>query len=517
MISRFPLNSKLGQTLKKVNLTLKDYTNSVFRYKNAFDKEEKKSLEIIIDKIKGEFREELGNYDKRKLEVAKLKQDFYYKYESQRLFDIETTSNEKEELNKEKLLSDIAKKEKAIEETVSNPIFSDAFEWRFEFPEVLDTEGGYVGFDVVIGNPPYGVKFDKEKDFINKNYQANNDIFTLFIERGTSIIKQKSFLSFIIPIFWQTGDNYLPSRKFISQNIKLEKGLILPYDVFADAYVDTGIYVFQKEFSENYKSLVYEFDPKFKLNESSLSEVQFTSLESSKWVTSKTLKISFNETEDFKSKIFQNSVFLSDISKSTRGILATSDDISNEKIGENYKPFFTGKLTRYECENAFQFVKYGDNLKEKPKFYDFFEGERILIRRIISRQFRVMATLSNQEFVNKKDLYNLILSNPKFNINYVLGIINSKLVSYLKVKGSASAKKDDFTQLTLNDIREIPIKDIPEIEQAPIIKLVEQILTAKQSTPSVSTAELEALIDKLVYVLYGLTGEEIEIIEQSIK
>ena len=66
-------------------------------------------------------------------------------------------------------------------------------------------------------------------------------------------------------------------------------------------------------------------------------------------------------------------------------------------------------------------------------------------------------------------------------------------------------------------IEQLPIKDIPESEQAPIIKLVEQILTTKQSTPSVSTAEMEKEIDKLVYGLYGLTVEEIEIIENSIK
>ena len=66
-------------------------------------------------------------------------------------------------------------------------------------------------------------------------------------------------------------------------------------------------------------------------------------------------------------------------------------------------------------------------------------------------------------------------------------------------------------------IEQLPIKDIPENEQAPIINLVDQILTSKQRDPSVSTLELEAAIDKLVYGLYGLTGEEIAIIENSIK
>jgi adenine-specific DNA-methyltransferase len=98
---------------------------------------------------------------------------------------------------------------------------------------------------------------------------------------------------------------------------------------------------------------------------------------------------------------------------------------------------------------------------------------------------------------------------------YLLSILNSKLISYLKTKSSTAAKKDDFTQLTLNDIREIKVSDLNLVEQISFIQLVEQILTAKNENPKADTSQLENDIDQLVYKLYDLTPEEIKIIEAS--
>ena len=85
------------------------------------------------------------------------------------------------------------------------------------------------------------------------------------------------------------------------------------------------------------------------------------------------------------------------------------------------------------------------------------------------------------------------------------------LISFLKTQGSVAAKKDDFTQLTLGDLREIPIPKASKEEQTEIAKLVHQILTQKQT--AADTAPLEAEIDRLVYALYGLTEAEIALVE----
>ena len=127
----------------------------------------------------------------------------------------------------------------------------------------------------------------------------------MFIEQAVKLLKPDAFLGFIIPITWQTGDNYLSIRKFISENSKLEIGIILPYNVFADAYVDTGVYIFRNQKAIDYQSLVYEFDPKNTLKEDALSKVKLKKLASSTWRSNTTLKIIFNEkTNEFQSKFF---------------------------------------------------------------------------------------------------------------------------------------------------------------------------------------------------------------------
>ena len=120
----------------------------------------------------------------------------------------------------------------------------------------------------------------------------------------------------------------------------------------------------------------------------------------------------------------------------------------------------------------FSWVHYSDNLREKPKDYSFFQDERIVIRRLINRQFRIMASLVSDEFVNKKDIYNLKLTNNNYEIHYLLALINSKLFSFMKTKGSTTASKDDFSQLTLSDIRTIPVKKINVEQQENFKKLV---------------------------------------------
>jgi adenine-specific DNA-methyltransferase len=114
----------------------------------------------------------------------------------------EKNKKEKAVWNKkvEKLSIEIKKLESEIEEIKANKIFENAFEWRFEFPEVLDNEGGFVGFDVVIGNPPYGVDL-KNRDFYKSLYPETSfgqiDTYKYFIQLGLLVLKNEMWFSFI--------------------------------------------------------------------------------------------------------------------------------------------------------------------------------------------------------------------------------------------------------------------------------------------------------------------------------
>ncbi|GGK22103.1 type II endonuclease-methyltransferasefusion protein [Yeosuana aromativorans] len=381
-----------------------------------------------------------------------------------------------------------------------------AFNWQEQFPQIFANGG----FDVVIGNPPYGAKLSESvRDYITVNFfsfQSNFDIYTSFIELASRVTKVSSYCSYIIPVSWQTGDKYNSTRKFIAENLKLEIGIKLPYDVFKDAYVDTGIYVFNNEKSDSYNSKVLEFGAREKFDTSLIEERNLLVLPSKFWMELDSLKVVLNPFfYTLQPKIVKDTIALDDISDSIRGILPNSDDVSDNYI-EGYKKYFIGYLGRYQMSEEFSWVLYSDNLREKPKDYSYFQGERIIIRRLINRQFRIMASLVSEEFVNKKDIYNLKLTDDRYEIHYLLALINCKLFSFMKTKGSTTASKDDFSQLTLSDIRTIPVKSISKEEQESFKEFVISLLdsnkefnnsTNKFSKYFVISLQLEKLTRKL--------------------
>jgi type I restriction-modification system DNA methylase subunit len=383
---------------------------------------------------------------------------------------------------KGRILSNLSNKIKCGNSLIDDPAVAGdkAFHWQKEFPEVFANGG----FDVVIGNPPYGALVSSnEKDFLLKKfgcYKQNFDVYTCFMELSFQINKKAGLCSFIIPVSWQSGDAYYDLRKYISEKAKIELAIKLPYDVFEGAYVDTGIYIFKKIIVKEYDSLVYEFPIKSKYVGDLVTDINLKKLPSKYWQDLASLKIVLNPAfYELLPKISRGTIRLSEITSSIRGILPNENDITVTEIS-GYKKFYIGGLYRYYYSDEFKWVHYGDHLKEKPKDYSYFLGERILIRRLINRQFQIMGTYVHDEFVNKKDLYNLKIINSNYNIKYILALINSKLISYLKTKGAATASKDDFGQLTLSDIREIPIKSILLSEQIKFVENVELIIKLKK-------------------------------------
>ncbi|HUU99518.1 MAG TPA: DNA methyltransferase, partial [Bacteroidales bacterium] len=155
LISRYPLDADIKTALKSSKWNVDNYREAVMSYRNAQSKDEKRSMEQLISKIKNDFETVVSKSDKRFLKLNKLNGELLSLTGQSSLFEL--TKTQKDEWNKKikKLTEEIKKHETELEEIKSNKIYENAFEWRFEFPEVLNNDGDFVGFDVVIGNPPY--------------------------------------------------------------------------------------------------------------------------------------------------------------------------------------------------------------------------------------------------------------------------------------------------------------------------------------------------------------------------
>ncbi len=201
LLSRFALDADLTKALNSIKYDIKAYRGFVNDYKNEKNRDVKRGLQKIIDGIKGDFKTEIiktgkdfQNFYKAKGDFEKLTQQFSF---------FEMTPKEKKKWNEDvKAASNKMKKYEAIlDEIRNNVIFKNAFEWRFEFPEVLNNKGEFEGFDLIIGNPPY-IKEYENRDAFNglrnlECYQGKMDIWYLFGDLGLKILKPNNYLCYI--------------------------------------------------------------------------------------------------------------------------------------------------------------------------------------------------------------------------------------------------------------------------------------------------------------------------------
>ena len=402
---------------------------------------------------------------------------------------------------------------------IDDPSISDrAFKWEEQFPEIMK-EGG---FDIVIGNPPYGKGTSNELEFMK--LKGIKDTYTAFIIKGIQLLRVNGFLGFIVPVSWETGERYFEFRDLILEKMSFYKIINLPYDTFRDAYVDTCIAIFIKkqtsyflgyEFpkKENAKRL---FDVEGKLVRRNMKEILQDPLK----------KVILSTVMENISKTIEKvqSVSLGEITKSTIGVLTSKYTISDSSK-DKYLKFFEGNVYRYKIvTTGFKFIDMG---KHSVDYLDYYKGCRILVRRIINRQDRIMAMITNEDFVTKKDLYSFKVIDNKFFPEYILALLNSKLFSYLYVNSSSISLKDDFRQTTLAELRRLPIAVIEPEAQKEIANIVRNIIdlyailpldrirkfTDKENFLIEKIRMLENNLDRTVYKIYGLNDSQIAEIE----
>ena len=318
LVSRFAIDADLKQALKKSKWTIDSYKVAVATYQNAESKEEKREMEKLIENIKSDFRSEILVNDPKRKRLRKIKDELANLTNQTALF--EKSKKEKEAWNKQvqKLTDETNKLQAEIDEVKNNRIYENAFEWRFEFPEVLNDEGEFIGFDVVIGNPPYvpSYKLDKfeikelQKRYETSNYQINT--YALFCEKAIELIKPKSLLCFIIPNYWLSTEFDQNLRKLLFiENTTIE--LTNVYSVFDLAVVDTLILICERKPNIGRVTSLQSVDPAIKSLQTRLE-----SIDNRDWFFKREVEISNTNVNSIS---FQNSISKSIVADYTIGEL----------------------------------------------------------------------------------------------------------------------------------------------------------------------------------------------------
>jgi len=528
LVSRFDIDADLKQALKKSKWSIDSYRVAVDTYRNAESKEQKREMERLIADIKSDFRSEISLNDPKVKKLRKLSGELFQMTQQQQLFEM--SKKEKAAWNKKvtKLTHDTKKLETEIEEIKANKIFENAFEWRFEFPEVLSDDGDFVGFDVVIGNPPYGALFSAtEKSYIKSNYQFCDyqfDIYMTFFERSYNLLKDLSQLCFIVPNTWLLNLKTPNIRKLLFSRFTTHNVRAYNFPVFEEAVVDTIIVSAEKKNDITGSMTVQIIDRNGDLIENQFSKKEL----SENYQSHVNIYLSdFASMIDFK---FSTLLKLDNVAKITQGTkpfqkgkgkpkqdektMQAKPFVQTFKKDETFRPLLRGSLiNKYVITwNDDYYISLGDWLAE-PRYSANYEApEKIIIRQTGSS---LIAAIDNQQFVVRDNLYTIISTNKEYSEYIILACLNSKLMNWYYQNIVNNEVGEALAQVKRGHLATLPIPKKDSLVFTTIESLIKEVLNLKQANNSADTANLENDIDQMVYQLYDLTEEEIKIIESN--
>lgn len=256
-LSHYP---NIKERMSKYKRIVKDYKEGFYTDKNLIAKEIKNLQESFKNFcLKDKFNKEIKQLTNGANEYSKKYGDFladehhdekFKSFFSKNMFEF---SFDEKEATKE--FANLKKEYDNIFNLESN----HPFEWRFEFPEILDDDGNFKGFDLIIGNPPYirQEELKELKPHLAKNYKVykgTSDIYTYFYELGFNVLKENGILSFITSNKYTRAGYGEALREFLLKNVKvLEYTDLNGIKVFDSATVDTSILCFEKSKSKDNK------------------------------------------------------------------------------------------------------------------------------------------------------------------------------------------------------------------------------------------------------------------------
>ena len=424
------------------------------------------------------------------------------------------------------------------------------FSWTKGFSEVFK-QGG---FDCVIGNPPYGfhqIHSENVKQYFKKNYSSSQGSFEnyiLFYEKSLKLLAENGLHGFIVPVTWLSIPSAKSLRKFILDNYYIKEISWLPDKVFEAAQVNTLVSIIQK--SKPNKTVVNIYDTlgfitppqtqnSFEQNSFKKSDYYIGIFEDDldQNILSTITKLSQPLKELCRPCSGYNPYEVGkgvapDGKPHTKETVQTKPYHSDKKLGKEWKSEIIGRdLSRYHLNlTGKRWVKYGSWLSA-ARDPNNFSGKRILVQEITGgKERRIIAAYCDIELYHSRDVIPIKFDNHSVNPLYILGLINSTLMTWYHHKRNPKAQKGLFPKVLVSDLEKLPIRriDLSNNKEASchdeITKLVDQLqqLNSEIAEAKLSTrvSQLQSKIDyceskinELVYQLYELNEEEIKIME----
>jgi type I restriction-modification system DNA methylase subunit len=364
------------------------------------------------------------------------------------------------------------------------------FHWEQEFPEAFQGEGR--GFDVVVGNPPYGVAFDAyEKEWVISQYNTvgwRGESYLAFSEASLKWSHQGGMASLIVPNTWLSLKFTEGLRKLFLTKGHLCEIVALPNTVFPDAVVDTSIFVIQK-IAEIEKQIEAKTHVSWYPKTLKISSLDHPTLERTAdqriWLESPYSMISTGVTFDeelIAEKVRNASIPLYEIAEIKYGLKAYQEGKGNPKQTReqvnrkaftsqirrtpDFAPFLEGReIYRYLNEwDENNWICYGPWLAE-PRNPELFEGERLLFRKIVGET--LLGNYIQELAYSNTLLYVIKTRTSNYALNYVFPLLNSRILGFYFRIAYAISKEDTFPQIMLDDMAQLPIRSISFTTPAP--------------------------------------------------
>ncbi len=505
LISYFELNRSLThypnikERMRKYKSVIKDYKEGFFDDKMRIEKEIKALKESFRTFcFKDKFNKEIKAFTAKCEAYSKKYGNFLAKDdENLSLYIAQSFSFFDFDESKARLEFNALKKEY---ESIFNLESKKPFEWRFEFPEVLNENGEFMGFDLVVGNPPYVLILKEHKDYIKykQSYKTASggkiNLYNLFFENSLKLIKRNGFLSFITPNTYLSSTDTKNLREILLNETSI-------YEIIE--YTEK-----QKVFDKVTQAVATIFLTNQKLSN---HQIKLTTSKQGEQIClqddlrKRNLLLAISplilKIEQQKARLKDCfDIFQGEVNLTTKKQFFSLEKGENRLLmwrGDNVGKYYPQSQPKEWCD------KTASNLDCKKA--------RIVMQQVSnqSQKFRTKAFISSENFICGNST-NYLISKHNENLLFYLGLINSQVFNFYFNYFS-------FTNhLTVSELEKVPIPTINSKNQSlvdEIINLVNQILALKTENSSADISKLEKDIDNLIYKLYNLTPKEIKIIQ----